>query len=488
MLASDGVYVSGEVANVRMSLGRGVFTGVDHAYHTGVVAGRNMAGVFDVYDHIPIYEATAEESDIHLTTIGHCSAAFETHGFWWRLGGPSTSSSASASSNSSSLTPSGDYHKVNNSYTNGNTNSKISNGEKKPKPDVFVPVQETLGERMRSELYGIFGYKAPIRMEKYIEKIVDTAPKGKLNVRRSADEGVKNKLQPPLGLGVLIYVDNDIVVGVLISGAPLSKQRAHPNSSSSSSSSGRGCSGGGCGKDSCGCKTGSEVDKCQAGQDKSKTGAVTAVTAVTAAIGGNGAIGRKGVGGGMGEKTGKAGEAEEISKEEQDILSYSEKIHDRARSLIGRPMSAVAATMLERAGGTADEDGFFSNEVVVSDFRSGRLIRLQNLSEVAGYIIAPAILADSNDEKVLRVELMKAEYKRISSQLPRPNYRYSASSRTVVNAYLTNAQNDITTFAPTIMQENVFSVGGDLTSTRAERLQAAYASGLKYGIDGPPKT
>ena len=72
-------------------------------------------------------------------------------------------------------------------------------------------------------------------------------------------------------------------------------------------------------------------------------------------------------------------------------------------------------------------------------------------------------------------------------QLPKPNYRYSAVSRTIVNAYQSNIQSESSTAAPTIMMENVFHVGGDMTGTRAEKLAAAYASGLRYGLDGPPK-
>ena len=141
MLASDGVYLSGEVANVRMTVGRGVYTGVDHAYHTGVVAGRNMSGVFDVYDHIPIYEATAEESDILLTFVGHCSSAFETHGFWWKLGSSSSLSSTKPTSPSSSS--------KSDTSTSTSTSTSSSSSKIDPIRSSTTPRQQTLGQKIQ---------------------------------------------------------------------------------------------------------------------------------------------------------------------------------------------------------------------------------------------------------------------------------------------------------------------------------------------------
>jgi hypothetical protein len=378
MLASDGVYISGEVANVRTALGRGIFTGVDHAHHTGIVAGRNMAGVFDVYDHIPIYEASALESDIHLTFVGHCSSAFDTHGFWWRLGGTSSSSSSTTSSVSSS-------------------SAKASGAS----TDRVGPAQQSFANRLQTDLYGIFGYRPS--GESKASKIISFAPKGKGNVKKTVEDAAGGKMQPPLGLGVLFYVDNEVVVGVLISGSPLAQQR---------------------------------------------------------------------------EKNGLS-----EGDTEHDDLSYSEIIHERARSFIGKPLKEVAASV--------EAEIFDESGNIVSDFRSVRLIRLQNLSEVASYVIAPAILPVDRSSSASPVGnkavLAKAEFKKISSMLPRPNYRYSASSRTIVSAYVSNLHTETSTVAPTIMQENVFHVGAHLTGTRAEKLAAAYASGLRYGIDGPPK-
>ena len=419
MLASDGVYLSGEVANVRTILGRGVFSGVDHAHHTGLVAGRNMAGVFDVYDHIPVYEASAEESDIHLTFVGHCSSAFETHGFWWKLGGtssqsiststystgPTSKSSSDANndsnSNSSSSSSSSNRKKGSNVDKNNTSIDKSESGESE---NWTVP-QQSFGERMQQEFFGLFGYRPPKEGTAGV-KIVSLAPKGKLNVKKIDDENkIRSNLQPPLGLGVLFYVDNEIVVGVLISGTPLAQQRQDHT----------------------------EVEK----KDMIEKDQLSMI----------------------------------------DDLSYSELIHARARSFIGKSLNDIAAKVETEI---TSVDG-----IGVSDFRSGRLIRLQNMSEIASYVISPAILSiDRNDRKV---KYDRAEFRKNALLLPRPNYRYSASSRTIINAYMNNVQPDTSSIAPTIMQENVFHTGGDLTGTRAEKLAAAYASGLRYGIDGPGK-
>ena len=418
MLASDGVYLSGEVANVRTVLGRGVFTGVDHAHHTGLVAGRNMAGVFDVYDHIPVYEASAEESDIHLTFVGHCSSAFETHGFWWKLGGAS-SQSISPATPSSSTSPGSKLSSDSDNDSNSSSSSgSSSKGKKDSNATVYksesvetegwnVP-QQSFGQRMQQEFFGLFGYRPP--KEGTGTKTVSLAPKGKLNVRKiDEDNKIRSKLQPPLGLGVLFYVDNEIIVGVLISGSPLAQQRE-------------------------------EIAKNHASEAKNGVSKADNLIVV-------------------------------------DDLSFSELIHARARSFIGKSLNEVAAKV--------EADIPAVDGIGVTDFRSGRLIRLQNMSEIASYVIAPAILSiDKNDRDV---KYDRAEYRKISLLLPRPNYRYSASSRTIINAYVNNVQPDTSTIAPTIMQENVFHSGGDLTGTRAEKLAAAYASGLRYGIEGPGK-
>lgn len=408
MLASDGVYLSGEVANVRTVLGRGVFTGVDHAHHTGLVAGRNMAGVFDVYDHIPVYEASAEESDIHLTFVGHCSSAFETHGFWWKLGG---ASSQSIPSSSASQVSKSDNDSSSSSSSKGKKDSNTTlDKSESVETEVWNAPQQSFGQRMQQEFFGLFGYRPP--KEGTGTKAVSLAPKGKLNVRKiDEDNKIRSKLQPPLGLGVLFYVDNEIVVGVLISGSPLAEQRERE-----------------------------EV-----------------ITKDTSAV--------------KNEKS-----TEDIATVIDDI-SFSELIHARARSFIGKSLNEVAAKV-EADISSADGTG-------VTDFRSGRLIRLQNMSEIASYVIAPAIISiDKNDRDV---KYDRAEFRKNASLLPRPNYRYSASSRTIINAYVNNVQPDTSTIAPTIMQENVFHSGGDLTGTRAEKLAAAYASGLRYGIEGPGK-
>lgn len=401
MLASEGVYIAGDIANVRMPLGRGVFTGVDHAHHTGLVAGRNMSGVFDIYDHIPIYEGSAEESAIHLTFVGHCSSAFETHGFWWKVSSETASSSSEKTSSSSE--------------------KKKSKGLSSSSPQ-----EETILDRIKVELYSIFGmkYKAPSRVTKAIE----ATPQGKLNVRIIKKESSRLKSAPPLGLGVLFYIDNDIVVGVLISGTALSKQRNETN---------------------------------------------------------------------------------DRNDNEDEVLSYSEVIHERARSYIGKPLAVVTASI----------EAEYLPENESTDFRSGRLIKLQNLNEIASYIIAPAVLPPDDSGSIVSplpshiqgeregdkegqtpaqgtegpnnqessisnkrdaINILKLEQKRIFLSLPKSLYRYSPANKAIMSAYSSNEQIEMV-LAPSIMHENIFHTGGNMTGTRADKLTAAYTSALNIG-------
>ena len=199
-------------------------------------------------------------------------------------------------------------------------NTSIDKSESRESENWTVP-QQSFGERMQQEFFGLFGYRPPKEGTAGV-KIVSLAPKGKLNVKKIDDENkIRSNLQPPLGLGVLFYVDNEIVVGVLISGTPLAQQRQDHT----------------------------EVEK----KDMIEKDQLSMI----------------------------------------DDLSYSELIHARARSFIGKSLNDIAAKVETEI---TSVDG-----IGVSDFRSGRLIRLQNMSEIASYVISPAILSiDRNDRKV----------------------------------------------------------------------------------------
>ena len=122
--ACEGVYVAGDVASVcnngngvdlretvenhsvqkskqhhvHVMQQRGVVRGYQNALYSGTLAGRNMAynsthrtETVDVstallYNHIPVYEAHSADVGVHLTFIGNCSTALESHGYWWKLG------------------------------------------------------------------------------------------------------------------------------------------------------------------------------------------------------------------------------------------------------------------------------------------------------------------------------------------------------------------------------------------------------------------
>lgn len=85
LMASSDIYVAGDLASIQSPIGRTVFSGVDHAVESGKVAGANMTGGRLQYAHIPLYEAASDTAGVHLMMVGHCSAALESHGYWWRL-------------------------------------------------------------------------------------------------------------------------------------------------------------------------------------------------------------------------------------------------------------------------------------------------------------------------------------------------------------------------------------------------------------------
>ncbi|CAM9242694.1 unnamed protein product, partial [Discosporangium mesarthrocarpum] len=89
LMASSRVWVAGDAASFPSSvLGRSVARSADHAHHSGLVAGHNMAatrsgGSYQRYEHIPAFIAESAPAGIRLAMVGDCSAALTTHGFWW---------------------------------------------------------------------------------------------------------------------------------------------------------------------------------------------------------------------------------------------------------------------------------------------------------------------------------------------------------------------------------------------------------------------
>jgi len=103
--ACMGIYVSGNVASIYSTYHhegldgvgcsdgavgyRGVYRGWDHAVTTGSLAGYNMAhassSVKLLSDYVPVFEGNCTIGGLHMTQIGLCSSALESHGYWFKV-------------------------------------------------------------------------------------------------------------------------------------------------------------------------------------------------------------------------------------------------------------------------------------------------------------------------------------------------------------------------------------------------------------------
>lgn len=88
LAATSRVWAAGDVACFPSQAHGGrrlVLRSADHAHHSGKLAGENMAGGGggSRYCHSPAFVGEAPLAGVRMATIGDCSAALPTHGFWW---------------------------------------------------------------------------------------------------------------------------------------------------------------------------------------------------------------------------------------------------------------------------------------------------------------------------------------------------------------------------------------------------------------------
>ena len=204
--AAEGVFVAGDACNVFIPpCGRGVYSGWEHAETSGAAAGRNMRAFLarspspgaSVYSHTPAYVAVGgAEVGIHLVLLGNCSAALDSHAFFWRVSSTPASASASASASSSKSTaaepasaqPTGIVERLQSALGLGlGVGAGASGGE-----GAAMTRVRALGRA------GLMKISAPPT------QTVATAPP-----------------PPPLGLGVILFVGTDgRVAGVAVTGMP----------------------------------------------------------------------------------------------------------------------------------------------------------------------------------------------------------------------------------------------------------------------------
>ncbi len=243
--AASGVWVAGDIANVDIghkAIGRGTWTGTEHSKFTGRVAARNMLGGSEMYSHLPANHLvcrTARERGgdsvgidagpphVSLTTVGHCSAAQETHGYWWARGADGNGSSGTS---------------------NGGVSVKHKRGPESDSNRNSSGVKETpLSMVIQDQLYRYIGQRRPKEKEEsdsggMSSEDMRINARGKAAMRRVSEDkgttatnsssrsagsrsggggGRKQKAsptRPPLGRGIVFYVNNSIVTGMLLSG------------------------------------------------------------------------------------------------------------------------------------------------------------------------------------------------------------------------------------------------------------------------------
>ena len=177
--ASSDVFVAGDIANVLSPLGRAVFSGYDHAIASGKVAGRNMTGDRVMYNYIPVFETDyGEDVGLHFLLLGNCASSLESHGLWWK------------------------YKSKSPPVDNVNTivNSNLQLHSKKS--------EESITLKRNESSYIPYG---KLRLTYDTEILLDT------NIHQNSVTD-QCSWKPPLGLGLIFYLKNNRIVGILISG------------------------------------------------------------------------------------------------------------------------------------------------------------------------------------------------------------------------------------------------------------------------------
>ena len=233
--AAAGVWVAGDIANIDIghkAIGRGMWTGREHALISGRVAARNMLGGSEMYSHLPathlVCHTEREDSGsgsssggvphVSLTTVGHCSAAQETHGYWWSRG---TDGNDNGNGNGSGSSSGGVPPKL-----KANNGSGSGNGEGVKEGSISNIIKDQLWRyighrrgsddgsgRMSSEDMRIAakGKRASRRVTDY--DAATAAANGKIRGGKERNGEKKEKsvpTRPPLGKGVIFGQEADI--------------------------------------------------------------------------------------------------------------------------------------------------------------------------------------------------------------------------------------------------------------------------------------
>lgn len=62
-----------------------MYTGDAHGKYSGMFAVHQLLGDYKSHEYVPVYDAKSSELNLRMILVGHCSTAYETHGYWWKV-------------------------------------------------------------------------------------------------------------------------------------------------------------------------------------------------------------------------------------------------------------------------------------------------------------------------------------------------------------------------------------------------------------------
>jgi len=411
---------------------RGIYTGVDHARKTGDVAGANMSGGSELYSHIPVNQVEAPESSIHLSFVGNCSSGFETHGFWWKVASTSSSSPSSSSSSSSS-----------------SSKRSTKSAAEDRKQEQLQKDSTSLSDRLFNAIGLSKENKQGAGSSSSSSRTMIVRGKDgmrKLKPSSSSNSGTNNNSiiigTPPLGLGVVFYVNNDTIVGVLISGVKPSTN-VDPSVLSYSIAI----------NDFARNAIGMNV------RDMALSIAAASYAANNAALVSH-----------NGKKT--------DDEEEKEYVEAEAEVDDPLFPKVEEDNEEQA----EIDEAQQQQQSRPPTEAELAAFGGERLVKLHVMFELAANIIAPAVAVASPSAPPAALNLDVKNTKTANANansnatIPKPLYRFSASTKAVLRELTEGSKSN--TPGPVVANEKVAQVSIN-SGTLKDKISAAYTRGIR---------
>ena len=259
--AAAGIYIAGDVANVDINasngvIGRGCWEGEDHAEQSAEVAIYNMLNdrgyipqqsrgqspSYKSYNHIPKYGGADISAAVYVDFLGQCSAALDTHAFFWRVEGKDKGKDQDVGDmkvNSNEKNVNKMMTKVPSSDSDLSSTCSLPSaiGSEDGTVDPFATI-DAISSTVRNSLLSYFGANetADRQMSATSSRMNGMPPlvvKGKAGItchlsKKTEPVDVNNvimKRNVPIGLGVIFYTNEEgVIAGVGITGLPNSEQ------------------------------------------------------------------------------------------------------------------------------------------------------------------------------------------------------------------------------------------------------------------------